>query len=149
MIREFKYGGKAYLGKALSRLLIDFIVEFELPVAYLDCVIPVPLHKTRLREREFNQAQVLSQYIADEFNLTMLNDTLLRYRNTKTQTELALDRRIINVKDSFSVEKPEKISGKNILLIDDVLTTGVTSSEAARSLKESGANIVFVLTLAN
>ena len=149
LIHEFKYNGKVYLGKTLSRLLIDFIVEFDLPVTYLDCVIPMPLHKTRLREREFNQAQVLSQYIADEFNLAILNDTLLRYRYTKTQTELVLSKRIINVADSFSVEKPEKISGKNILLIDDVMTTGATSSEAARSLKESGANIVFVLTLAN
>lgn len=149
LIHEFKYRGKVYLGKPLSRLLIDFILEYDLPVIYLDCVIPVPLHKTRLREREFNQAQVLSQYIADAFNLTMLNDALLRYRYTKTQTELALSKRIINVADSFSVEKPEKISNKNILLVDDVMTTGATSSEAARSLKESGANIVFVMTLAN
>jgi len=149
LIHEFKYNGKAYLGKTLSRLLIEFISEFDLPLKYLDYVIPVPLHKTRLREREFNQAQVLSQYIAEEFNLPMLNDALFRSRYTETQTGLEMDKRVINVAESFLVERPEIISGKNILLIDDVMTTGATSSEAARSLKGSGANIVFLLTLAN
>jgi len=149
LIHEFKYKGKPYLGKTLSGLLIDFIREYSLPVNYLDCVIPVPLHKMRLREREFNQAQILSQYIADEFKLNMLKDTLLRCRYTKTQTELEINRRALNVKDSFLVESAENIKNKNILLVDDVLTTGATSSEAAFALKNSGANIVFVLTLAN
>jgi ComF family protein len=149
LIHEFKYKGKVYLGKALSGLLIDFIREYDLPTAYLDCVIPVPLHKVRLREREFNQAQILGRYIADEFKLNMIEGTLVRCRNTKTQTEMDSNRRLINVKDSFVVCRTENVSGKNILLIDDVLTTGATSSEAALALKNSGANIVFVLTLAN
>lgn len=149
LIHQFKYKGKTHLGETLSGLLREFIIEYDLPIDYLDCVIPVPLHKTRLREREFNQAEILSRYIAQNFKLNMSTDTLSRSRHTKTQTELDFDKRALNVENSFLVEKPENTAGKNILLIDDVLTTGATSSEAARSLKNSGANIVFVLTVAN
>jgi ComF family protein len=111
--------------------------------------MPVPLHKTRLREREFNQAQILSNHIARKFNKKVSHDNLRRLRLTKTQTELEIGERLLNVKGSFTATKKEDIKGKNILLVDDVLTTGATCSEAACALKDAGANIVFVLTLAN
>lgn len=149
LIHEFKYKNKDYLGFPLSRLMIEFIREYNVAIDCLDFIVPVPLHKTRLREREFNQAEVLSKYIAEEFKKTLLPDALLRHRHTKTQTDLELSQRLLNVKDSFSVNKPGDIKGKNLLVVDDVLTTGATSSEAARALKGTGANIVFVLTLAN
>lgn len=149
LIHEFKYKGKGYLGKPLSRIMIEFIKEYALPVDYLDFIIPMPLHKTRLRQREFNQAEVLSRQIACEFNKDLMTDILFRHRLTQTQTGLALDKRFANVKESFFVAKDRGLKNKNILIVDDVLTTGATSSEAALSLKDAGANIVFVLTLAN
>jgi len=149
LIHEFKYKSKDYLGCLLSKLMIEFIREYNLPMDCLDFVIPIPLHKTRLREREFNQAEILSKYIAKEFKRELLPDALWRHRHTKTQTDLETDERLLNVKDSFSVNRLKDIKGKNLLIIDDVLTTGATSSEAARTLKGAGANIVFVLTLAN
>jgi ComF family protein len=149
LIHEFKYQGKDYLGSLLSKLMVEFIKEYNVPVDYLDFIVCVPLHTTRLREREFNQAEILSNHIALEFKKNTLNDALRRSRYTKTQTELEENERLLNVKDSFSVTKKELIKAKNILLIDDVLTTGATSSEAAYALKNAGANIVFVLTLAN
>ena len=129
--------------------MIEFVREYDIPMDFIDFIVPVPLYKTRLREREFNQAQILSNYIAGEFNKTVLPDSLMRSRNTKTQTELEMDERLLNVKNSFSVAKKDNIKGKNLLLVDDVLTTAATSSEAAYALKNAGANIVFVLTLAN
>jgi ComF family protein len=149
LIHEFKYNGKDYLGRTLSRLMIEFIKEYALPMDCLDLIVPVPLHKTRFREREFNQAQILSGYIAKEFDKKVLDNALIRNRHTKTQTELEEDKRFLNVQNSFSVVRAEDIKGANILLVDDVLTTTATSSEAAHALKKSGANIVFVLTLAN
>jgi len=149
LIHSFKYQGKDYLGPTLTRLMIGFIEEYSLPMDILDLVIPVPLHKTRLREREFNQAQILSDLIAKRFNKKMSFDNLRRLRPTKTQTELEMEERLLNVKDSFAVTKKEDIKDKNILLVDDVLTTGATCSQAACALKDAGANIVFVLTLAN
>ena len=149
LIHAFKYQGKDYLGQTLTRLMIEFIEDYNLPIGMLDLVVPVPLHKTRLREREFNQAQILSNHIARKFNKNVLHDSLRRLRHTKTQTELEIDQRLLNVKNSFAVTKNREIKGKNILLVDDVLTTGATCSEAAYVLKNAGANIVFVLTLAN
>mgnify|MGYP001589941586 CR=1 FL=1 len=149
LIHKFKYQDKAYLGKILSRPMIEFIKEHKLPMDYLDSVIPVPLHKTKLRERDFNQAHILSQHVAREFNKRLLSDVLIRHRHTKTQTDLEQDLRFANVENSFSVIKAEEIKGRNLLLVDDVFTTGATVSEAAFTLKKSGANIVFVLTLAS
>jgi len=149
LIHEFKYKGKDYLGLPLSKLMIEFIQEYDLPIDYLDFIIPIPLHKTRLREREFNQAEILSNYIAKEFKKEVLSDILIRNRHTKRQTDLETGDRFFNVKGSFSVTKDNLIQGKNLMVVDDVLTTGATSSEAAYALKEVGAGIVFVLTLAN
>jgi len=149
LIHEFKYSGKDYLGEPLGELMNKFIKDYRLPIEYLDFIIPVPLHNSRLRQREFNQAQILSEQVAKEFNIRMLPDILIRNRQTKTQTELAFEERRKNVEKSFTVKNPERIKNTNLLLIDDVLTTGATSSEAAKTLKDSGARIIFVMTLAN
>jgi ComF family protein len=149
LIREFKYNGKEYLGDFLSQFLIDFIKEYSLPIEYIDLIIPMPLHQARLREREFNQAEVLSKYIGTEFNAKVATDILLRRRHTASQTDLEHNERLLNVKGSFKVGKENYLKNKNCLLVDDVLTTGATSSEAAFCLKEAGANVVFVLTIAN
>jgi competence protein ComFC len=149
LIHAFKYNGKDYLGETLSRLMIDFIREYSLPIKDLDFIVPIPLSKTRLREREFNQAKILSDHLGREFDKPVLDNLLVRKRNTRTQTELETLERLLNVKGSFSLSTKFDVSRKNILLIDDVLTTGATSSEAAYTLKQAGANIVFVLTLAN
>jgi ComF family protein len=149
LIHEFKYKGKDHLGSSLSKLMIEFIREYNLPMDYLDAIVPIPLHKTRLREREFNQAEILSRHVAREFKKDLLSGVLRRHRQTKTQTDLEPGERFLNVQGSFSVASPEAIKGKNLLIVDDVLTTGATSSEAASALKASGAKVVFVLTLAN
>jgi ComF family protein len=148
LIHEFKYSGKDYLGKPLGKLMNTFIRDYKLPIAYLDCVIPIPLHRSRQREREFNQAEILSQEIAREFNKKISTDALIRVKPTKTQTQLTFRERCQNIEKSFSVTKPELIKDANLLLVDDVLTTGATSSEAAKCLKSAGAKKVLLLTLA-
>lgn len=149
LIHSFKYNNRDHLGQALSNLMVEFIKEYNLAIDVIDYIVPVPLYKTRLREREFNQAQVLSKHIAEEFDKKTSQDILIRNRYTKTQTELETTERYKNVKGSFTVQNEQLIKDKNILLIDDVLTTGATTSEASFALKLAGANIVFVLTLAN
>ncbi|MCX5669320.1 MAG: phosphoribosyltransferase family protein [Candidatus Omnitrophica bacterium] len=126
-----------------------FIRDYQLPIEHLDFLVPIPLHKSRQREREFNQAEILSQEVAREFNKNVLTDVLIRVKPTKTQTELSFGERCQNVKKSFLVTKPELIKDTNLLLIDDVLTTGATSNEAAKCLKSAGARKVLLLTLAN
>jgi ComF family protein len=149
LIYQFKYGSRDYLGKTLSRLLIDFIKEYGLEVSLFDLIIPVPLHQRKLREREFNQAQTLSEFLSAGLGLELSTKELIRVRDTATQTGLDDRQRWSNLSGSFAVGNTGKVKGKNILLIDDVFTTGATCSEAAAALKSAGAGAVFVLTLAN
>ncbi len=149
LIHAFKYQKKDYLGITLAKLMIDFIKEYNLPIQFMDLIIPIPLYKTKLREREFNHAFILSKYLGAEFNKEVSAERLSRNKNTKTQTELKDNERFSNVKGCFSVPQENCVKNRNILLIDDVLTTGATVSEAALALKNAGANIVYVLTLAS
>jgi len=149
LIQSFKYRGKDYLGAFLAKTMVEFIREYHLPLEYIDALIPVPLHPAKLREREFNQAETLGNAIAREFGKETLNTALIRKRNTKSQVDLKDAQRLLNVKGSFAVTDPVSICGKNLLLVDDVLTTAATCSEAAATLKDAGAKIVFVMTIAN
>ncbi len=149
LIHAFKYSGKDYLGKTLSNIMSQFILEYNLPINYTDYIIPIPLHSSKLREREFNQAQILSNHIGKTFNKPVLSNALMRFRATKAQVQLDTEDRMQNVANSFSLRRDSDIRGKDILLVDDVLTTGATASEASKTLKDAGARIIFVLTLAN
>lgn len=149
LIHEFKYKNKEHLGRILGNILVDFVKEYSLPIDMTDMIVPVPLHPVRLREREFNQAEVLCGFLSQQFCKPVLKNVLIRQKNTRTQTELTDEERFRNVKECFTVKNDYLVSGKNILLVDDVLTTGATASSAAKSLKKSGASQVLVLTLAN
>jgi ComF family protein len=149
LIHEFKYKGKMRLARPLSSLMIAYIREYGFPIRYIDYIIPVPLSATRLREREFNQAEVLSRQLSAAYGKNILDRALIRHRHTQSQTDLEEAERRENIRGSFKVAEPLAVKNRNLLLIDDVLTTGATSSEAAQALKEAGANIVFVLTLAS
>ena len=149
LIHEFKYNDKQYLGKPLARLLTDFIKGYDLPLWLIDYLVPVPLHSAKLREREFNQALILCKEVAAAVGKPVLDNNLFRYRATATQATLEPHQRFLNVHGCFAVTEKESVAGRNLLLIDDVLTTGATASQAAAALKDAGANIVFVLTLAS
>lgn len=149
LIHQFKYKNKIALGKRLSGLLIEFTEEYSLPLDGCDYVIPIPLYRAKLREREFNQARILARYLSCHYKLTQVDNNLQRIRNTATQTELDKSARLENVRGAFKLKNPQALKDKTILLIDDVLTTGATASEAAGVLKSAGASAVYVLTLAN
>lgn len=108
-----------------------------------DALVPVPLHKRRLRERGFNQAAVLAEEIAKAHQLPLL-DALWRRGNSRRQSSLPHDKRQENVRDQFSARMPLK--GKRILLVDDVRTTGSTADACAKALLEAGASEVCLLT---
>lgn len=149
MLHSFKYKSKTGLGRNLSQLLINFVKNYHLPVSDCDYVIPIPLSAAKLREREFNQAGTLAEGLAKYFELKLLDNNLKRIRNTASQAELDKHKRWQNIQGAFGLKDPEALKEKTILLIDDVLTTGATASEAAKTLKNAGASSVFVLTVAN
>lgn len=150
MIHACKYSGADHISEPLAKLILDFINEYQLPpLEYFDMIIPVPLHKNRLREREFNQAELIAQHISAASGLALCTNALTRVKDTPTQTKMTDHGRFNNVRDSFTVTTPEIIQDKMIILLDDVLTTGATASEAAKELKKSGCRTVFVLSVAS
>ncbi len=140
----FKYRGKVSLANPLAILMRD-----ALPILpAVDIIIPVPLHGTRLREREYNQSLILAHHLSRHLNIPLSHTSLRRTRPTVPQTSLKREKRLKNLRGSFSVHQPEQVKGKTALLIDDVLTTGTTVNECAKVLRASGMDKVYVMTLA-
>lgn len=106
-----------------------------------DAAVPVPLHAKRLRQRRYNQSALLAQCLAERLSMPVLA-ALERTRDTRSQTTLAGEQRIKNVREAFRVTAD--VTGLRLLLVDDVITTGATACECARSLKEAGARDVCV-----
>ena len=148
LIHLFKYGDKTALRYHFFERMASFIEIYHLDLSHFDLIIPVPLHNARLRERGFNQAQILAQMIAEEFNIPQTLNNLKRFRLTKNQAALNQKERWTNIQGAFTIKCSGALNKKNILLVDDLFTTGATSSEAARVLKQAGASKVSVLTLA-
>ncbi len=140
--------------KDLSLYLGDFLSSFinyaekETEIKNKDfVVIPIPLYWKRYNWRGFNQAEMIADRVAKNLNLT-LNTQLKRNKNRTPQVKLARRKRRENLKNCFSWQGGEEIKNKNILLIDDVATTGSTLNEAARELKKSGAKKIIGLSIA-
>ena len=115
----------------------------------LHYVIPVPLHKKRLRERGYNQAEAIFKNWARESKFSWRPELLQRNRYTIPQWELNLSERKANMKDAFFISRPEMIKNQKIILVDDILTTGVTLEECAKVLKQAGAKSVQGLVIAS
>jgi len=147
LIHRFKYGKKIPLGKRLAQRLGETI-NSDPRFLKSDFLIPVPLHKSRYRERGFNQSEIVAEEISKIAGLPLLKNALIRKKNTKDQTNLSFQQREENVKGAFVVTQPEIINGKRIVLVDDVITTGATLSECARTLKQAGAEKILGMTIA-
>jgi ComF family protein len=143
LIHLFKYGKVESLAGPLSRLLLRALPRD----LNFDQIIAMPMHWRKQWERGFNQAELLAAPVARRFGLK-LSGNLRRKRYTKSQAGLDEHERQKNLKGSFSVRRPEQITGKRVLLIDDVFTTGATLRAGAQALKDAGATHVSVLTLA-
>ena len=148
LIHKFKYSNKTVLADAFSKLMFDFIRNFHVELDDYDIMLPVPLHSTRLREREYNQSEVLSERINKFAGIAISRNDIIRLRNTKSQITLDKEARWQNLKDAFKVVRPAVFEEKNVLIVDDLITTGATASELAKSLKQAKAKKVSVLTLA-
>ena len=143
-ICSFKYRGKHTLARPLAHLMIN-----ALPSGIdIDMIIPVPLHPTRLRVREFNQSLLLADQLGRHLVRPVSATTLTRIIATDPQTTLTRQARLRNLRKAFAVRRPRELMGKRILLVDDVFTTGTTLNECAKILRKSGSGPVFALTLA-
>jgi ComF family protein len=146
-IHQFKYGSNISIGARLA----SFMANFSFPdVDFTDysLIIPVPLHIKRLRQRGFNQSLILAHALAKKWQIPVNFSLLKKHKFTLTQTGLNKAERNKNIKGAFEVSDKKKIAGKNVILVDDVYTTGATINECAKTLTKAGAQKVTALTLA-
>lgn len=146
LIHEFKYNEMTRISKYFGKFVYEYLNTFQ-PFDKVDLVVPVPLHKVRKRERGFNQADLLAKEISGNMHWNYVPTLIKRKRFTQTQTKLKKVQRKENVSKAFSVNNKIDIKGKNILLIDDVFTTGATTNSIAEILKENNVGKIYVLTV--
>jgi ComF family protein len=145
-LHAFKFSRKVALADPLSAVLLDACAS-GLPEP-VEIVVPVPLHPTRERERGFNQAAVLAQRVARFLDAALSERALRRPRVTVPQADLSGLARMANVRGAFTLHDPAAVRGRHVVVVDDVLTTGATVTECARTLKQGGAVSVGILTVA-
>ena len=149
-IIKYKFDEKSYLYKSFSELFIrdeQFTNRF---IENYDIIIPVPIHKNRLKSRGYNQSELIAKDIAKRCGKDYCKDVLIKKNNIVAQSSLddKLDR-IRNIKNAFVCGKnAELVKGKKVAIFDDVFTTGATVNECAKVLKENGASFVGVFTIA-
>ena len=144
----FKYHNKAYFYKFFGRCLVEYMKSINYTV--FDFVVPVPLHRSKMRKRGYNQSELLARYISKKLFVPYAG-VLKRTKKTPKQSEMTKEERRKNMKDAFAVKNSKQaniINNKIVLLVDDVYTTGSTVNECSKALLESGASKVFVITIA-
>ncbi|MDH4268978.1 MAG: ComF family protein [Dehalococcoidia bacterium] len=144
-IHELKYRNLKAISPCLAELLADYLKENPLPG---EALVGVPLHPRRLRERGYNQSSLLARELGRRIGLSMIEDCLIRVKQAQPQVRAVdVEERRKNVADAF-VCRDERVRGKQIILIDDVCTSGATLESCAAALKNTGATSVWGLTLA-
>jgi ComF family protein len=148
LLHQFKFHQKTYLRYVFAERIIRFIQQYNLDIDQFDLFVPMPLSNVRLRERGYNQSYLLADLLARHFNKPCPDNFLIKFRHTVSQSSLAKKERFTNVQGAFRINSSAKIINTNILIIDDLMTTGATASAAALALKSAKAKKVAILTLA-
>ena len=145
-LSDYKFNGKNYLYKPFGEIMVNTARELNIQ-ENIDLILFVPSHRRKEAIRGYNQAELLGDYISHALKKPLSRKNLVKLRKTKEQSALnKLDRRL-NLKESFQIRDKEEIKGKNILLIDDIITTGVTLEEVSKVLLNNGARKIIGLTL--
>lgn len=144
---RYKFYNKPGYYRAFAKLMTKYIFKVTNSTKF-DIIISVPLHRNREVKRGYNQALLISKALAGATGIRECSRLITRTRNTGAQSLLDKKGRLENLKDAFCVTHKELIKGKNILLIDDILTTGTTVNECGRILKKAGANTVIAAVIA-
>ena len=144
LILNLKYHKSFIAGKVLADLLCQIIIEKELSI---DSICYVPISKASLKKIGFNQCSVLAKNISSILDIPVI-DCLVKIKETKEQKLLGKEERVKNILGAFEVKNKEKLFKKNILLIDDVYTTGATINECKKNIEKCNINKIYLLTIA-
>lgn len=147
-IYSFKYYNKPYFYKFFGTCLVDYMKTID--YTDFDYITAVPLHKSKMRTRGYNQSELIAKYISHELAIPYA-DALKRIKKTPKQSQQSKEERRKNLKGAFIIKSPqvnEKIKNTRVLLVDDVYTTGSTADECSKTLLDFGVSRVYVITLA-
>lgn len=148
-IHQLKYYHIKELTKPLAFLIISHLINLNKNINFSSfALIPIPLHKKKLKKRGFNQSEELAKEISKILKIPVLSNVLIKTKKTLNQVDLKKREREENIKGAFFCQKPESVKNKKILLVDDVFTTGATMEEGARVLKNAGASQVWGIVVA-
>lgn len=151
VVREAIHRYKYQRALWFESFLADMFLRKALPALRgqnWDLIVPVPLHPVKYREREFNQAEQLAAQLSIHAKIPVNPNLLQRVRPTATQTRLTRQERTVNMRGAFAVRPGTHLNGEHMILVDDVFTTGATTSACAQALKAAGAGDVCVWTVA-
>ncbi len=148
LIHAYKYLYKSHLRRPLALLTAEILHSF-VSEQRPELLIPVPLHKSRLRSRGFNQSLLIAETLSRNWQIPLLRQGLIRTRRTTPQVELTRAERLTNLKGAFAVKDTESVTGKHIMLVDDVFTTGATLSACAEALLKAGCSRISAVTVAH
>ena len=146
--KVLKYMGRKNLSVRMGEMMAEKVRQ-EPRYKYIDLIVPVPISWSSLKQRGFNQTELLARQISKNLGIPSDPEVICRIKDTPSQTGLSKEEREKNLLAAFQVRHGHKIKGKNILLVDDVYTTGSTSRECTKVLLEAGADRVCVITWAS
>jgi ComF family protein len=146
-LHALKYQNHPYLGKKAG-LVYGNVLKNNLEISQCDFIIAVPLHDLKLKVRGYNQSQVFAEGLSESLEIPILNNVLNRIKNTATQTKKTKEERAKNVKGVFEIKNSDALKGKNIILVDDVVTTGATLEECCAELNKIEGLKIYILCIA-
>ena len=144
---DFKFNDKSYLYNMFCEILVKNKNACEFLKSY-DIIIPVPIHKKRKKSRGYNQSELIARKISNDFSMPIYTDVLIKQKNNKMQSSLNKSDRIKNIQNVYKVKNEDKIKEKNVLILDDIYTTGLTTKECKRTLENAGAKQVGIMIIA-
>lgn len=147
LMHNLKYNGKKEIGIALGKQFGHQLRRSPL-FANVECIVPVPLHPIKLRTRGYNQSEMFARGLSDSMRLPCLPNGLRREVHAESQTKKSREERVTKLQETFRVNLPDAMSGKHILLVDDVLTTGATLEVCAAQLLALPGTQVSMATIA-
>lgn len=147
LILQYKFNDKAYLYRTFCEFIVKNKKVFDFIKSY-DIIIPVPIHKARMRERGYNQSELIAKELAKKLELKVYTDVLIKIKNNKVQSTLSSKEREINTKNVYKLVNLEKIYNKRVLIFDDIYTTGATINSCIEEVKKANVKKIGILTLA-
>lgn len=145
-ILEYKFGEKLYISNFWAYEILKSKKIYEI-LNFCDIIIPVPMYKKKQSQRGYNQTELITKILQEKSGIKE-EKVLLKVKNTKTQSLLEINERKHNIENSFCIKNSEIVKNKNVIIFDDIYTTGATVNEISKLLKDANAKEVFVLVIA-